>query len=1008
MKKNRFTVACTLLKSAWQAVPLRTALTALLLAPLAVHAIAPSGLKTEFLENPLGIDTVKPRLSWIVEDTTPSAKQTAYQVQAASSPEKLAKGEVDLWDSGKVASDQSHLVEYAGKPLSSRQRVWWRVKTWDKNGREGDWAPPAWFEVGLLDAADWSARWITASGDGPVDNEVTRRWKRMAIPPVEKNIQNLHNLAPVPAEAVERAVKSSSEKLDAVPPAPLFRKTFNLQAKPSSARVYFCGLGLAELRINGQKIGTELFSPAATPYDEQAYYRTYDVTSMLSAGENTIAAIVSPGHYNQPVAFASPKWVYGTDLPLLIQLESVMPDGKTGVLGTDASWKSTVGPILKSNFWVGEAFDATCAEKGWDAPGFNDELWVAAKEVASPTRKLTPQMMQAERIIERVKPVQITEPRPGVWVFKFPRAIVGMVELKIDEPRGTPVCVRYSERVFDPKYPRYTTVQSVLHYDTLDITKESATGLIGPSRMGVGVPDYVGLKGYGNLNRVNFQSATPTDLYIAAGELGETWHRRAAYTPFQFVEVTGLTKTPTLETVTALVVHANLPTTGRFYSSNKLFEEIVEASDRSMIYCTHETVQDNPGREKGCYPVMAVLNEELAVYSRDYSQVFSKLLDDYRHHIRQPVDEHFGRPVKKPVSYRGKFDIKDDIYHEYACALLPMTQYRHYGDLRAVEKSYDFAKGFLNYYLQNPKFASPLHGGKWGDYAAQVAYQDIDKKVFHEVFKRQNQTIEFVESAKLVESCHSVASMADLLGKSDDARLYRNLADQVGAALNKKYYDPQQKTYGLQALNSLAMMYGFAPEADRQAISDNTVRDMDERFNGHFALGHHTIQFLFQMLSEYGYIEKAYGQMNHTNYPGLGNMLTFGTGTIMDQWPSPDGEPPIAGIVQSENTGHVEWFYKYLCGLRPDDTKGGYKHFFLAPVFPQNLGSAGMEFQSPYGQVASSWKREGDSIRWNVTVPWNTTATVKLPGVSKITVNGKPQDKSPFDLPAGKWEIVVQ
>jgi alpha-L-rhamnosidase len=120
-----------------------TLLIARLLAPLAAHAIAPTALKTELLQDPLGIDTVKPRFSWIVEEATPGAKQTAYQVQAASSPERLATP--DLWDSGRLASGPSHLVEYAGKALGSRQQVWWRVKSWDKDGKETGWSKPAQF-----------------------------------------------------------------------------------------------------------------------------------------------------------------------------------------------------------------------------------------------------------------------------------------------------------------------------------------------------------------------------------------------------------------------------------------------------------------------------------------------------------------------------------------------------------------------------------------------------------------------------------------------------------------------------------------------------------------------------------------------------------------------------------------------------------------------------------------------------------------------------------------------
>ena len=145
-----------------------TLLAALLLAPLAAHAIETTSLTTEYLENPLGIDTAKPRFSWIVEDTTPGAKQTAYQVQAASSLEKLAKGEADLWDSGKVASDETLGIEYVGSPLASGSFGWWRVKAWDGNGKESDWSKAASFSVGLLKPQDWQAQWISAPRDASV------------------------------------------------------------------------------------------------------------------------------------------------------------------------------------------------------------------------------------------------------------------------------------------------------------------------------------------------------------------------------------------------------------------------------------------------------------------------------------------------------------------------------------------------------------------------------------------------------------------------------------------------------------------------------------------------------------------------------------------------------------------------------------------------------------------------------------------------------------------------
>ncbi len=986
-------------------LPIATLCTVVLLAlPGAMLPVSgstvPIGLKTEALVNPVGLDTLGPRFSWRLETSRSGAAQTAYHIQAASSPEKI--NNPDLWDSGKVLSDQSHLVEYAGGSLRSRQRVWWRVRTWDESGNASPWSETEWFVVGLLGADDWQAKWIKAPGATNLENEVTRLWQRLATPPVEKNFRSRFDAATVGPETIARAKQELAERLDAIDPAPLMRKSFALPGRLRRAHAYVSGLGMVELRLNGRKVGEDFFGPAVTPYDKRAFYLTYDVTDLLQEGENAVAAIVLPGQFNQPAAFATPARVYGEELPLIVQIEAELESGRMVTIITDESWKSTVGPIVKSHFWLGEAYDATAEPAGWDAPGFDDSRWTSVAVVAAPTQKLAPQMMPRERLQERVAAEALTEPFPGVWVVKFPKAITGMVELRLREPRGTAVAVRYAERLIEHTFPKYLQEQSILHYESFDL-QEKVEGMIGPCFTGIGIPSAVNLLGFGAQNRVKYHGGTPTDLYISKGTGVEVWHRRSAYTPFQYVELTGLTQKPTLETVTALVIHANLEPTGAFTSSSPLFNAVNEASLRSLLYCTHEFVQDNPGREKGHYPCMATLNQELSVYNRDYFHVWRKILDEYL----DTMKGKFHKPAKKPATMRGQSDADDDIYHEYHAATLPLAHYAHYGDRRALEKSYVFARGLVDYYLRNPAFEGYLRDNRWGDYAHQLSYRDLPPPKFQEVLRRLSGYNRYIATAMLHEAVTAVAQTARILDRREDAAVYEDLAAKVGTAIHEAIYDPIGKTYGAQSLNSWAVMHGFAPRPDLQRIADNTVRDMDENFNGHFAIGHHSIQFLFQMLSEYGHGERAYELMAMTKYPSLGHMLTFGTQSILDQWPSPEGEPPD-GIVQSENTGHVEWFYKYLCGIRPDFNHGGYKHFFLQPIFPEKLRSAGLEFLSPYGRIASAWKREEDTIRWSVTVPWNTTATIKLAGFARIAVNGNPVGISPFDLPAGKWEIALE
>ena len=208
-----------------------------------------TNLRCEYGENPLGIDVLQPRLSWQLATDRQGARQTAYQVLAATSTDKLTSESADLWNSGKVASDQSVQVAYAGEDLTSRQRVYWKVTVWDETGASSD-SDVAWFEMGLLDSGDWQAEWISASLMGS------------------------------PHAAV---------------PVPYFRKPFNTADEVVSARLYVTALGLFECHLNGQLVGDDVFAPGWTDYTQRVQYNVYDVTEHLQSGDNVLGAIVGDG-----------------------------------------------------------------------------------------------------------------------------------------------------------------------------------------------------------------------------------------------------------------------------------------------------------------------------------------------------------------------------------------------------------------------------------------------------------------------------------------------------------------------------------------------------------------------------------------------------------------------------------------------------------------------------------------------------------------------------------------
>jgi alpha-L-rhamnosidase len=213
------------------------------------------GLRCEYRFNPLGLDTPQPRLSWLLESPQRGQRQTAYQALAATTPDLLSKGQGDLWDSGKVSSGESVQVIYGGQPLRPGQRVYWKVRAWDREDRPSGYSPAAWWEMGLLGPADWRAAWITR----------------------------------------QRTEPPSEDKLFEADPAPLFRKEFPLEKKISRARVYVSGLGYYELRLNGQRVGDQVLDPGWTTYSKRVLYSTYDVTDRVKRGRN------AGGHARQRV-----------------------------------------------------------------------------------------------------------------------------------------------------------------------------------------------------------------------------------------------------------------------------------------------------------------------------------------------------------------------------------------------------------------------------------------------------------------------------------------------------------------------------------------------------------------------------------------------------------------------------------------------------------------------------------------------------------------------------------
>ncbi|MGD2295850.1 MAG: family 78 glycoside hydrolase catalytic domain, partial [Candidatus Aminicenantes bacterium] len=374
-------------------------------------------LRCEYLKNPLGIDVIMPRLSWILESSERGQKQTVYRIIVSSSEENLEKDIGDVWDSGKVKSDRTNQITYEGKALGSRMKCFWKVFVWNRHGEVSESEEPAFWTMGLLSQEDWKGSWIS-----------------MELDP--------------------RFLKP--EKLAPGPPPPWFRKTFDIDKTVKRAFVHITARGIFRLHINGQQIGKDVFAPEWTDYNTRMQYRTYDVTESLMKSKNAIGAVVGDGWYSGYLGWRKFRGNYGLQNSLLLQLEVEYEDGTVEMVATDETWRCAEGPILSSDLLMGERYDARKEMPGWDTADFDDKDWKSVVVVDKPEAKLVAQPSETVQVMHHIEPIKMTEPKKGVYVFDLGQNIAGWVRLKVKGETGTKVTLRHAERL-NPDGTIYTT-----------------------------------------------------------------------------------------------------------------------------------------------------------------------------------------------------------------------------------------------------------------------------------------------------------------------------------------------------------------------------------------------------------------------------------------------------------------------------------------------------------------------------------------------------------------------
>ena len=829
-------------------------------------------LRTEYLNDPVGIDVEHPRLMWNAKGGT---KQTAYQIVT------------DDWDSGKILSDSMH-AEYPGE-CCDRKRVTWKIRLWDENDAAGEWSE-SFFEYGI---SSWEAEWIT--GDYSVNKK-------------------------------ERY------------PVDCFRKVFCADKPVRSARLYITACGLYEVKIDGKRVGEFVMAPGYTDYRKRVQYQTYDVTGHIREGENELTVQLADGWYRGSCGAWGLKNQYGTETKLLAQLELFYADGSSETIITDETWEwCNDGPIRFADNKDGEIVEA------FRMPMYNGHA-KATKHSVVPTCSNNVPVTEHEQF----KPRLIVTPS-GKKVLDFGQNIAGYVGFSLDARVGQKVLLRFGEM--------------------LDSDGEFTQKNIQLSRKGITTP----------LQQVDYSCAEGRNEY------------KTTFAVFGFQYVLVETDVPfDQEDFTAIAVYSDLEQTGWFSSSNKLLDQLFDATLWSAKGNHLDIPTDCPTRERHGWTGDAQLFARTASYLfqfATFARKFENDLIDVQHrngNFRQIAPMGGVDPYMSPMD--GSAGWSD------AGVLIPWVIYTQYGDRRILEDCYESMRRYAIYKIKTigkwyptsaPTGIGLKGAGKISNYGQSYGEwaEPTDVKAFAVsdfIAPHPEET-----TAYIVYMLRCMEKIAGVLGKSEDAELFATNAEKV------------KEGYQL-----LVMTRKFSLDTDRQAklvrplfmdLLDDSQKEYAEKrliraldnYGWRLGTGFLSTPLILYVLADLD-IEYAYRLLENEEIPGWLSMPKNGATTIWENWDGPyNTQGAGLGSLNHYSKGAVcEWLFTSMCGINV----AGENRFAIAPQPGGSFTFAEASYNSVYGKVESRWEKKNSKITYTITIPANCSAEIRLPGEETQTV----------------------
>ena len=818
----------------------------------------------EHRNSPIGLDLKRPRFTWKLISDGQNVKQESYQIIVSSS------GTV-FWDTGRIKSDQSVLIEYKGEDLSPMTVYTIEIKSWDNNGetavRESN------FETGLM--GNFRAVWITH--DLPDDNEA----------------------------------------------CPVFKKEFTCKKEIVSARIYSTALGIYDLEINGKRVSDEYFSPGWTSYNNRLQYQTYNVMDMLGT-DNELKATIANGWYKGNLAYEGRKNIYGDKAALLLELHVTYSDDTKDIIMTDGSWMYATGEVRYSEIYHGETIDKT----------FEPDTWLYAQTYDHGKDMIIAQESEPVRITKRIPAVELITTPKGEKVIDFGQNLTGFVEFVCECDRGTELILKHAE---------------VLDKD-------------------------------GNFYLENIRAAKATDRYITNGQI-DIYRPRFTFHGFRYAMIEGNKNKIDLSRIRACVLHTDMKETGTFECSNELVNQLQHNIQWGQRGNFLDIPTDCPQRDERLgWTGDAQVFASTAAYNFDTALFFTKWLKD----LAADQGENGEVPFVIPDALiRNDGKVPSSAAWGDAAVIVPWIVYKTYGDIKVIENQYKSMKAWVDYLASEAGHTYLWkNGSHFGDWLGLDMEQYFTFQRFSVDASTGSTDKHYIASAFFAYSTEILINAAEATGRHDDVRKYRKLHKNIVKAFQNEYMTPNGRLVcETQTGLLLALKFNLVDEKNKEAIADRLVKNI-KRHNMQMVTGFVGASYLCPVLTETGHHDIAGQLLLQTKYPSWLYPVTKGATTIWERWNGikPDGtfENPEMNSFNHYAYGAIgDWMYKKVLGI--SEIEPGYKKIKISPMPISGLEYAKGSYETPYGPVSVSWKREGDSFIIDVDIPVNTEAMIEFP-----------------------------